>query len=279
MRQIGMARKSSDIPMAGVRPFEELRASLGVRLAKGGAFFAAALASIVFYAFLYLSQRIAGQNATLTDIITRDNTVYRPIFGMERIPNVPLGATLEESAALLAGRALQQARSFDEVNVLSRRSGDMAACVPNINPVDMFSGRIFISSPFGIRFHPVFKQYTLHTGIDLSGPIGEPVYVTGGGVVESVDIKFDGYGNSILVDHGFGYKTRYAHLRGIQTAPGQRVKRGEQIATLGNSGRATGPHLHYEVIYMDNVVDPWKYMDMTMTAEEYSAMVTKKGSW
>lgn len=280
--------------------FEVFRTSLAVRLRRVAGIVAAAAVCMFLYSFVVmrvmgyhppktvllqarnqelrareelLCQRMEGINRDLLDISVRDNTVYRPIFGMQEIAYDHTGGTPAEMADLLTRRALVQAKSFDEVGLLARRAGEMAACVPNINPVNLASPQVNISSPFGIRFHPVFQQNILHTGIDLRGPVGEPVYATGDGVVESATINFHGYGNCVVIDHGFGYKTRYAHLRAMFVAPGQKVRRGDEIATIGNSGRTTGPHLHYEVIYMGSYVNPWKYLDSGLSSEEYFAMV------
>ena len=105
---------------------------------------------------------------------------------------------------------------------------------------------------------------------------GSPVYAVGDGVVEKAEIKFSGYGNEIIIDHGFGYKTRYAHLNTIEIAPGMKVSRGEKIGTVGNSGKSTGSHLHYEVLYRDGRANPMNYMDLTIPEEEYRSMIDKR---
>ncbi len=302
--------------------YEVARTPLKERLIKMAAILAAGLLCFFFYSFLLfkvfgltppktailrrtnrnlisememMEQRLASQNGELLDIQMRDNSVYRPIFGMDPIPAETRNAGFPQPEArysyledqpnsdlmistavkldILSKKAVIQSRSIDEVSLLSKRAGEMAASVPNLNPVDMTSGRISVSSPFGYRYHPIKQQEILHSGIDLSGPIGEPVYATGDGVVEAVDINFYGYGNSILIDHGFGYKTRYAHLRVMRVFIGEKIHRGDEIATLGNSGMTTGAHLHYEVLYMGNPVNPWNYMSDDLTGEEYRAMV------
>ena len=241
-----------------------------------------------------MDQRLDALNGSLLDMELRDNTVYRPIFGMDRIPsdlrNEGFGGveryaflgdithassltSTEMKMDILTRKAGLQSKSLEEVSLLSKRAGEMAASVPNFNPVDMTTGRITITSPFGARFHPVYQQVMVHTGLDLAGPVGEPVYAVGDGVVESAEVDFYGYGNSIVIDHGFGYKTRYAHLRNMHVFTGQKVHRGDQIATIGNSGRTTGPHLHYEVIYMGNNVNPANYMNDDLTQEEYRSML------
>lgn len=241
-----------------------------------------------------LEERLDEQGKVLYDIQMRDNSVYRPIFGMEQIPadirnagfggtdrysylqeydNSPLLISSAMKLDILSKKAYVQSKSFDEVALLARRAGDMATCVPNINPVDMSGPGVRLVSSFGYRFHPVYHRPILHRGIDITGPSGYPIFATGDGVVESVTVSFYGYGNCVVIDHGFGYKTRYAHLRSALVAPGQKVSRGDQIARMGNSGLSTGTHLHYEVIYRGSHVNPWNYLTDDLSVEEYSELV------
>ncbi|MBQ0024262.1 MAG: M23 family metallopeptidase [Bacteroidales bacterium] len=238
-----------------------------------------------------INERMDEYNARLVELQRRDNVVYRPIFGMDEISsevrNAGFGGIdrysyLEDldhsdflvSSAMkmdiLSKKIYVQSRSYDDVALLAKRTGDMAACVPSINPVNPKSIRI--SSSFGYRVHPIKRAVIFHEGIDFSGKKGEPVFVTGDGVVESVMKNFFGYGNLVVVDHGFGYKTKYAHLKDMFVREGDKVVRGDQIATIGNSGQSTGPHLHYEVIYKGRQINPWNFIDMDMSRDEYSAL-------
>lgn len=231
--------------------------------------------------YAILEQRLDDISQSLLEIQQRDNTVYRSIFGMDQIPgevrnagfggvdryedlrSFKDGATITSAAMkldILTKKAYIQSKSFDEVDLLAKRAGEMATCVPNINPVDMHAEGIRITSSFGYRFHPIYHRPSLHSGIDIAGHTGEPVMATGDGVVDMVAANYFGYGNCIVIDHGFGYKTRYAHLQKMNVEKGQQVTRGQVIASLGNSGRSTGPHLHYEVIYMNRSVNPWNYL-------------------
>ena len=166
-----------------------------------------------------------------------------------------------------------QSKSFDEVAQLSRRAGEMASCIPAIPPVNPDPKKYRLSSGFGYRRDPFTGRSKRHTGVDFALKPGNPVYSTGDGVVESVKFELFGYGNQIVIDHGFGYKTRYAHMKSIGVAEGMKVKRGECIGLSGNSGRSSGPHLHYEVMYKDAFVNPANYYDLSITPEEYSTMV------
>jgi murein DD-endopeptidase MepM/ murein hydrolase activator NlpD len=149
----------------------------------------------------------------------------------------------------------------------------MASCIPAIPPINPDKRKYRLSSPFGYRSDPFSGRSTLHRGVDFSMKPGNPIYATGDGVVESVSFEFFGYGNSVVIDHGFGYKTRYAHMKTISVAEGMPVKRGECLGQSGNSGKSSGPHLHYEVLYKGRPVNPYNYYDLDMTPEEYATMV------
>ena len=233
----------------------------------------------------------------LADLNLRNDDIYRSIFGMNEIPpevlNAGFGgvnryAELDEMVSnsllrdtyerldVLAKRSYVQSKSFDEVAELSRRAGEMASCIPAIPPIDPKPGTYHLSSPFGTREDPVYGGMARHTGQDIASHIGNPVYATGDGVVEKVDFKYSGYGNEVVIDHGFGYKTRYAHLNTIDVGVGQNLHRGDKIGEVGKSGKSTGPHLHYEVLYKGNPVNPMSYMDMDMPVDEYKAMIGKR---
>ncbi len=223
----------------------------------------------------------------------RDDEVYRTIFGMteisqdERLSGLGGINRYNELRAndhsgrlyknvrqldLLTKMAYVQSKSYDEVDQMARHSGDIAACVPAIPP--FYPGIKFrMSSSFGYRQDPVYHYRKMHTGQDFAMDPGNSLYAVGDGVVESVRHELFGYGNSLVINHGFGYKTRYAHLKMILVQPGQKVCRGDCIAQSGNSGKSTGPHLHYEVIYRGSHVNPVNYMDMQIPLDEYAQMV------
>ena len=174
---------------------------------------------------------------------------------------------------ILTKKAYVQSKSFDDVEALSQRAGDMASCIPAIPPVLPDKSKYRISSTFGYRSDPISGVSKMHTGFDFACKPGNPVYASGDGVVSSVSFDLFNYGNSVVIDHGFGYKTRYAHLKTIFVAEGMKLKRGECIGESGNSGKSTGPHLHYEVIYRGKFVNPVNYFDLEMPVEEYASMV------
>ncbi len=241
-----------------------------------------------------MNRQLDMYDDALASLQMRDDDIYRSIFGMEEIPsevrNAGFGGVNRyahydgiDPDGLLKGTAVRldvltkksyvQSRSFDEVALLSKRAGDMASCIPAIPPVNPDPDKYRLSSSFGYRSDPFSGRSARHTGVDFAMKPGNPVYVTGDGVVESVNFEFFGYGNHVVIDHGFGYKTRYAHLKSIGVVEGMKVKRGECVGLSGNSGKSSGPHLHYEVIYKNNHVNPANYYDLTITPEEYATMV------
>ncbi len=224
----------------------------------------------------------------------RDDDIYRSIFGMDEIPagvreagigGVDRYSFLDglESDDRLRNTALRidrlmrktyvQSKSFDEVASVSKTAGDMASCIPTIPPILPDESKYRLSSRFGYRSDPFTGNTRMHSGLDFAMKVGNPVYATGDGVVESVRFEFFGYGNSVTIDHGFGYKTLYAHLNSVKVIEGMNVKRGDCIAESGKSGRSSGPHLHYEVIYKGRKVNPANYLDLSMPVSEYSDMV------
>ena len=241
-----------------------------------------------------LNSQLDRYDEALLTLQMRDDDIYRSIFGMNEIPqavrNAGFGGVnryekydLMDPDGLLKNAAVRldvltkktyvQSRSFDEVALLSKRAGDMASCIPAIPPIVPDKRKYKLSSTFGYRSDPFSGRSTMHKGVDFSMKPGNPIYATGDGVVESVGFEFFGYGNSVLIDHGFGYKTRYAHLKSIGVVEGMPVKRGECIGQSGNTGKSSGPHLHYEVLYKGRPVNPYNYYDLDMTPEEYSTLV------
>ena len=241
-----------------------------------------------------LNRQLDDYNDALTALQMRDDDIYRSLFGMNEIPaevrNAGFGGVnryahyddidpdgvLKKTAVridVLTKKTYVQSKSFDEVAQLSRRAGEMASCIPAIPPMNPDTKKYRFSSSFGYRKDPFTGRSKRHTGVDFAMKPGFPIYATGDGVVESVKFELFGYGNQVVIDHGFGYKTRYAHLKSVGVGEGMKVKRGECIGLSGNSGRSSGPHLHYEVLYMGNHVNPANYFDLSITPEEYATMV------
>lgn len=215
---------------------------------------------------------------TLNGIEDRDDRVYRSIFGLDSIKTVPMPGKddLGRRMDSLALRTVLRSESLDEVQPMARTAGDMVSHVPSIPPVCPAKGAYRLSSGFGGREDPVYGGSEFHQGQDFACRMGYPVYSTADGVVEKVDFKFSGYGNEVVVNHGFGYQTRYAHLSTISVTEGMDLKRGDAVGKVGRSGKSTGPHLHYEVIYRGKRVNPMSFMDMEMSVSEYRDMVEKR---
>lgn len=245
-----------------------------------------------------INRRFEGLAKSLHSLEMRDNYVYRPIFGMEEIPvdvrNAGFGGTerysylknFEKSGILsktafnldvLYKKAYVQSRSFDDLLQLAHKADEMSLCVPAIPPVNIASDKIRFSSSFGYRKDPFKGDYRLHSGVDISGPMGEKVYATGNGKVIKVAYDFFGYGNYVMIDHGFGYKTRYAHLKEATVSIGRVVKRGDEIGRMGNTGRSRGTHVHYEVIYKNRPVNPLNYYNRDVDEEGFLALINSAG--
>lgn len=244
-----------------------------------------------------LSNRLDLYDRTLTGIEQRDDQVYRSIYGLGEIPeavkNSGLGglnryaeldrlgtnSSLRQTVRrldFLTKRAYIQGKALDEVGLLARTAGDMLACVPSVPPLIPDHNKVHLSSGFGYRTDPVYGGGERHGGQDMAAATGTPVFATGDGVVIQAEFKSNGYGNQIVIDHGYGYQTRYAHLSVISVVSGMRIGRGEQIGNVGSTGKSTGPHLHYEVVYRGNRVNPMNYMDFNMSLDEYRSMISTR---
>ena len=243
-----------------------------------------------------MQRELAEYESVLSGIEERDDDVYRAIYGLGGVlrsvetPDVRTGrfAYLGEEGVRgdirrlafkveeLEKRAYSQSKALDEVDAVSLETGDMVSAIPAVPPVLPDKSTFRLSSGFGYRIDPVYGGRAYHRGQDFAADKGTPVYATGDGVVEQVLFQFTGYGNEIIVNHGFGYKTLYAHLNTIEVQKGMKVQRGERIGTIGRTGKATGPHLHYEVIYKGERVNPRGYYDMDMPVSEYKAMIEKR---
>ena len=240
--------------------------------------------------------RLDRDGDVLSLLEVRDDRIYRSVYGMDEIPaavrsavpgaesRYPDLAVLDRNNLLrrtvtrldvLSKTAYVQSKSFDEVSALAAAAGDKAAHIPAIPPMDPSPGSFNLSSPFGVRNDPITGDGKMHTGMDFACPPGNPIYVTGDGTVITVKHDRSGYGNHVEVDHGFGYVTRYAHMSRIDVEEGQKLTRGDCLGLSGKSGRITGPHLHYEVIYRKDYVNPAFYMDLTIEPDAYFEMVRK----
>lgn len=210
-----------------------------------------------------LSQRLDSLGEAMA-LLRGMDSLYR--IKMHHPPLAPPVDSLRPEMATRVDSLLSDADSLSsqlrESIVLSAEARERARFTPSICPLE--AGTFNLSARFGTRTDPVEGDVRMHEGLDLACPQGNPVHVTADGVVSFIDSDIFGYGNCIVVDHGFGYQTRYAHLSIIRTSENIRLKRGDVIGETGVSGRATGPHLHYEVIYNGVTVDPEEYIDIKL---------------
>jgi murein DD-endopeptidase MepM/ murein hydrolase activator NlpD len=150
----------------------------------------------------------------------------------------------------------------------------MLQSIPAIQPVAN-SDLKRIASGFGYRIHPIYKIARMHTGLDFTADIGTEIYATGDGKVASIDSKLSGYGQHVIIDHGYGFESLYAHMSRVAVKPGEKVKRGQVIGYVGNSGLSSGPHLHYEVIKNGEKVDPAFYFYNDITPDQYEDLLQR----
>lgn len=244
--------------------------------------------------YSFLMQRFRQTDAELTELLQRDNKVYRSIFEADVIPLTvreagmngagryehllanPQTMVVAEASLLMdkiTKKAYIQSKSFDEISSFAHQKELMMDCIPSIQPLNIADPKIRISAVYGYRVDPIYRVMQFHDGIDFAGPMSTPVYAAGDGRVTNASYNFHGYGNMVMVDHGFGYKTRYAHLSEIKVKRGDIVKRGQVVALLGNTGKSTGPHLHYEVLYKDQAKNPINYFSNDVGAEEFDKII------
>lgn len=240
-----------------------------------------------------LDDRINDMGLLTEEMQERDNNVYRVIFGADPIPsserksgfsktgrymnllgyeNSDVVIDVAKKLDTIASQLYYQSVSYDKVFEMARKKSEMLSCIPAIMPIKE-ADLLQISSYFGYRTDPVYKVTKYHSGMDFAAWPGTPIYSSGDGEVVKLEKNYWGYGNIITIDHGYGYKTQYAHLSGFAVQKGQKVKRGQLIGYVGSSGKATGPHLHYEVLKNDVQVDPLNYFFNDLSPEQYETIL------
>lgn len=240
-----------------------------------------------------LNDRLDDLEALMTDMEQRDNNLYRMMFEADPIPSQVrrsgfsdadryadlygyMNSDLVVSAArkldVISSQLYNQSVSYDSLFVMARNKSDMLAHIPAIFPLKETEVK-YISSYFGYRPDPIYKIEKFHSGMDFTAALGTEAYATGDGVVYDVERNEWGYGNMVILDHGYGYKTRYAHLLKPAVRKGQKVKRGQVIGYIGATGKATGVHLHYEVLKNDDQIDPINFFYQDLTPDEYDLIL------
>ena len=242
-----------------------------------------------------LTKDVTHLSSILDNIEHRDDNIYRVVLGAEPIEksvrHAGVGGSdryvdikekdiahddlvlkLHEKVDLLRRKLYIESKSQDEVVSLAEKKEKLYAAIPAIQPVSN-KQLLALSSGFGWRTHPIYKVKKMHPGIDFAASIGTPIYATADGTVEQVSVKFSGYGKMVEIDHGFGYRTRYAHMHGFAVRSGQNVKRGDLIGYVGNTGMSTAPHLHYEVLINGGQVNPVHYFYNDLSPAEYEKVL------
>ncbi|HMK19911.1 MAG TPA: peptidoglycan DD-metalloendopeptidase family protein [Chitinophagaceae bacterium] len=236
------------------------------------------------------TKKIEQQMKELED---RDNEVYRSIFEATPIPDSARLKDLEKEKQIakvegmeqndlinsivttlnnMSSRIKVQQASYKDLQGMAKDKEKLLAATPAIQPVSN-SDLKRIASGFGYRIDPVYKTVKLHPGLDFAAPAGTPIYATADGTVEFAGNRGDGYGNNVIINHGYGYKTLFGHMFKIKARGGQRVKRGEVIGWVGSTGKSTGPHCHYEVIKNGNKIDPIYFFYNDLTPEQFDRLL------
>jgi len=236
------------------------------------------------------TKKIEQQMKELED---RDNEVYRSIFEATPIPDSARLKDLEKEKQIakvegmeqndlinsivttlnnMSSRIKVQQASYKDLQGMAKDKEKILAATPAIQPVSNADLKR-IASGFGYRIDPVYKTVKLHPGLDFAAPAGTPIYATANGTVEFAGNRGDGYGNNVIINHGYGYKTLFGHMFKIKARSGQRVTRGEVIGWVGSTGKSTGPHCHYEVIKNGNKIDPIYFFYNDLTPEQFDRLL------
>ncbi|MFN4079836.1 MAG: M23 family metallopeptidase [Saprospiraceae bacterium] len=249
-------------------------------------------------AFKYqqLGQRVDLMSKVLHNVQERDANVHRAVFGMDPIDEHvweagvggherhPELAAFEHSAAvigklmdkvdLLSRQLALQSKSLDTLQELSSNQEKMLASIPSIKPVreDKLQKTLGALSGFGYRIHPVYKVQRFHSGLDFPARVGTPIQAAGDGTVVEAGWH-SGYGKCVRINHGYGYSTLYGHMHNVSVKSGQKVKKGQKIGEVGDTGLSTAPHLHYEVHYKGNPINPINFCMDNLSPREYQELV------
>ena len=245
--------------------------------------------------FDILNKKLTQLEAVVSNVEERDNNLYRVYFEASPIPeeqrragfggvnryrdlegydNSDLVINTAKRLDILTKQTVVQSRSLDEIERLAANKAALIEAIPSIQPVKN-KDLTRIASGFGYRSDPFTKARKMHFGMDFTAKRGTPVYATGNGVVKRADSRSSGFGKHIRIDHGFGYISLYAHLSKYNVRRGQKVKRGDIIGYVGNTGRSAGPHLHYEIIKDNKKINPLNFYYGNLSPEEFEALLTQ----
>lgn len=240
-----------------------------------------------------LHKKMDQTQLVLNDLQDRDDNIYRVIFESEPIPNsvrqagfggsdrysvfdnydnAELLKTTTERLDKITKQLYIQSKSFDEVVKLAKNKEQLISSIPAIMPINNKDLRRQPGG-FGWRTHPIYKTPEFHPGMDFAAEQGTPIYATGDGVVETADANAQGYGNHVVINHGFGYQTLYGHMSKMAVKVGKKIKRGELVGYVGSTGLSTAPHIHYEVIKNGEKVNPINFYFNDLTPQQYQIML------
>ena len=245
--------------------------------------------------FDILNKKLSQLESVVANVEERDNNLYRVYFEASPIPeeqryagfggvnryrdlegydNSELIINTTKRLDILTKQTVVQSRSLDEIERLAANKSELIAAIPTIQPIKN-KDLTRVASGFGYRIDPFTKKRRFHYGMDFTAKRGTPVYATGNGIVKRADNRSSGYGKHIRIDHGFGYVSLYAHLTKYNVRRGQRVKRGDIIGYVGNTGRSAGPHLHYEILKDKKKINPLNFYYGNLSPKEFEALLSQ----
>jgi murein DD-endopeptidase MepM/ murein hydrolase activator NlpD len=245
-----------------------------------------------------LNETVRNLQQKMNELEKRDNTVYRSIFEADPIPDSARTKQLEETKEiavvenmqdrelvnsivstlnLLTRRAAAQKTSYNEIDKLVNNKEQLLSHTPAIQPVSN-KDLSRIASGFGHRIDPIYKTVKMHAGLDFAAPQGTPIYATADGVVKTAGNTGNGYGNHVVVNHGYGYETLYGHMVRVKVRAGQTVKRGEVVGWVGSTGKSTGPHCHYEVHKYGQKIDPVYFFYNDLSPDQFDRILKQAAS-
>jgi murein DD-endopeptidase MepM/ murein hydrolase activator NlpD len=300
--------------------YEKLETPLRVKLLRVFGFLAAAVvtaAIISFFAFRFigspnekllnlenerlqdkyhqLDNQVKAAREQMSELVKRDNEVYRAIFEANPIPDSARARALAQEQEIARVENMRssdlvnsiinslnslghyinaQKKSYNEIDNLLKNKEKLLVCTPAIQPVSN-KDLTRVASGFGYRIDPIYKTVKLHAGLDFAAPQGTPIYATANGTVTVAGNTGNGYGNHVVINHGYGYETLYGHMVKVKARVGQQIKRGEVVGYVGSTGKSTGPHCHYEVHKNGQKIDPVYFFYNDLTPEQYDLLLKR----
>jgi len=300
--------------------YEKLETPLRVKLLRIFGFLAAAIvtaAIISFFAFRFvgspnekllnlenerlkdkyhqLNDQVKVTEEQMSELVKRDNEVYRAIFEANPIPDSARARALAQEQEIARVENMRsgdlvnsiinslnslghyisaQKKSYNEIDNLLKNKEQLLRCTPAIQPVSN-KDLTRVASGFGYRIDPIYKTVKLHAGLDFAAPQGTPIYATANGTVTVAGNTGNGYGNHVVINHGYGYETLYGHMVKVKARAGQQIKRGEVIGYVGSTGKSTGPHCHYEVHKNGQKIDPVYFFYNDLSPEQYDLLLKR----